>query len=56
VFEHRLLRRVFGPKKRIKLAGTSIENAVRKSSMQLLYYQPTERCDPGRPRRRWLDV
>jgi hypothetical protein len=56
VFEHRLLRRIFGPKKRIKLAGTSKEDAVRKGSKQVLYYQPTGRLDPGRPRRRWLDV
>jgi hypothetical protein len=39
-----------------KLAGTSGEDATRKSPKQLSYYQPIGRRDPGRPRRRWLDV
>jgi hypothetical protein len=46
-----LRRRILGPTKRIKLAGTSTEDVIRKSSKQLLYYQPTGRRDPGRPRR-----
>jgi hypothetical protein len=30
------------------------EDAIRKSSKQLLYYQPLGRSGPGKPRRRWI--
>jgi hypothetical protein len=39
-----------------ELAGTSTENAIRRSSQANEYYKPVGRRDPRKPRRRWLDV
>jgi hypothetical protein len=40
-----------------KLAGTSTEDVIRKSSeATFIYYHPIGKRDPGRPRRRRLDV
>jgi hypothetical protein len=37
--------------------GISTEDVIRKSPKATLYYKPIgRRRDPGRPRRRWLDV